>query len=174
MPGPTCPSGTRSLRRRGIHRPCGLGLGTARFAANPSVIGPPGNRDAPEPSHVRLHSRQGRVPRAPVLRGQGGPEAAAGIAGGVAYQFGDHTACFLYDAGEAAGTSRASQAFWKVDDLEREVSQLRGRGVEFEHYEPDEIGGMTMQGDIAEGGSAKAAWFRDSEGNIMALIEDRN
>jgi predicted enzyme related to lactoylglutathione lyase len=46
------------------------------------------------------------------------------IAGGVAYQFGDHTACFLYDAGDAAGTSRASQAFWKVDDLEREVSQL--------------------------------------------------
>ena len=96
------------------------------------------------------------------------------IAGGVAYQFGDHTACFLYDAGDAAGTSRASQAFWKVDDLEREVSQLRSRGVKFEHYEPDEIGGMTMQGDIAEGGGAKAAWFKDSEGNIMALIQARS
>jgi predicted enzyme related to lactoylglutathione lyase len=46
------------------------------------------------------------------------------IAGGVAYQFGDRTAAFLYDAGDSAGTSRASQAFWKVDDLEREVSQL--------------------------------------------------
>jgi len=94
------------------------------------------------------------------------------IAGGVAYRFGDHTACFLYDAGDAAGTSRASQAFWKVDDLEREVSQLRSRGVEFEHYEPDEIGGMTMNGDIAAGGGGKAAWFKDSEGNIMALIQE--
>jgi hypothetical protein len=27
---------------------------------------------------------------------------------------------------------------------------------------------MTMHGDIAEGGGAKAAWFKDSEGNIMA------
>jgi predicted enzyme related to lactoylglutathione lyase len=93
------------------------------------------------------------------------------IAGGVEYAFGDHTACFLYDAGDAAGTSRASQAFWRVDDLEREVAQLRARGVQFEHYEPDEIGGMTMKDMIAEGGGAKAAWFKDSEGNIMALIQ---
>ena len=93
------------------------------------------------------------------------------IAGGVAYEFGDHTACFLYDAGDSAGTSRASQAFWKVDDVEREVAQLRSRGVEFENYRPDEIGGMTMKDGIATGGGAKAAWFKDTEGNIMALIQ---
>jgi predicted enzyme related to lactoylglutathione lyase len=94
------------------------------------------------------------------------------IGGGVAYQFADHTACFLYDAGDNAGTSRASQAFWKVDDLEREVARLRERGVVFEEYEPDEIGGMTMKDGIASGGGGKAAWFKDSEGNIMALIQD--
>ena len=94
------------------------------------------------------------------------------IEGGVAYQFSDHTAAFLYDAGESAGTSRASQAFWKVDDLEKEMAQLRERGIEFEEYEPDEIGGMTMKDGIAEGGGARAAWFKDSEGNIMALIQD--
>jgi predicted enzyme related to lactoylglutathione lyase len=96
------------------------------------------------------------------------------IAGGVAYEFGEHTACFLYDAGDSAGTSKASQAFWKVDDVEREVASLKARGVEFEHYDSDEIGGMTMQGDIAAGeGGGKAAWFKDTEGNIMALIEER-
>jgi predicted enzyme related to lactoylglutathione lyase len=93
------------------------------------------------------------------------------IAGGVAYEFGEHTACFLYDAGDSAGTSRASQAFWKVDDVEREVAQLRSRGVEFEEYEPDEIGGMTMKDGIATGNGTKAAWFKDSEGNIMGLIQ---
>jgi predicted enzyme related to lactoylglutathione lyase len=93
------------------------------------------------------------------------------IAGGVAYEFGDHTACFLYDAGDSAGTNQASQAFWKVDDVEREVAQLRSRGVEFEEYDPDEIGGMKMKDGIATGGGAKAAWFKDSEGNIMALIQ---
>jgi predicted enzyme related to lactoylglutathione lyase len=93
------------------------------------------------------------------------------IAGGVAYELGNNTACFLYDAGESAGTSKASQAFWKVDDVEREVTNLKARGVEFERYPSDEIGGMTMKGDIAVGGGGKAAWFKDTEGNIMALIQ---
>ena len=94
------------------------------------------------------------------------------IEGGVAYPFGDHTAAFLYDAGESAGTSKASQAFWKVKDLEREVAELRSRGVQFETYEPEEIGGMTMKDGIASAGDMKAAWFKDSEGNILALIQD--
>ena len=94
------------------------------------------------------------------------------IDGGIAYQFGDHTGAFLYDAGDSAGTNKASQAFWKVDDLEREVAELKARGVRFEHYEGDEIGGMTMKGDIAEGGGTKAAWFKDTEGNILAIVQD--
>jgi predicted enzyme related to lactoylglutathione lyase len=92
--------------------------------------------------------------------------------GGISYQFGDHTAAFLYDAGESAGTSKASQAFWKVDDLEREVEALKKRGVKFERYGPDEIPGMAMNGDIAEADGGKAAWFKDTEGNIMALIQE--
>ena len=95
----------------------------------------------------------------------------AEIAGGVSYKFGDHTACFLYDAGDSAGTSKASQAFWQVKDVAREVQELRARGVVFEHYGPEDIPGMTMEGDIATGGGTKAAWFKDSEGNIMALIQ---
>jgi hypothetical protein len=59
-----------------------------------------------------------------------------------------------------------------VDDVEREVAQLKARGVKFEHYDADEIGGMSMQGDIATGGGTKAAWFKDTEGNIMALIQE--
>src|SRR5687767_7789713 len=101
-----------------------------------------------------------------------GLEPGQEIAGGVAYEFGKNTAAFLYDAGDSAGTSKASQAFWQVEDVEREVAQLKSRGVVFEHYEGDEIGGMTMQGDIATGGGTKAAWFKDTEGNIMALIQD--
>lgn len=58
-----------------------------------------------------------------------------------------------------------------MDDVEREVAQLRSRGVEFESYDPEEIGGMTMKDGIATGGGAKAAWFKDTEGNTLALIE---
>ena len=100
-----------------------------------------------------------------------GLEPQEEIEGGVAYGCGDHTAAFLYDAGESAGTSKASQAFWTVEDVEREVAELRSRGVTFERYEPRDIGGLTMKGDIAEGDGMKVAWFKDTEGNIMALVQ---
>ena len=90
--------------------------------------------------------------------------------GGVVYECAGGSWIFLYRS-QGAGTSKASQAFWQVEDVEREVAQLKARGVQFEHYESDEIDGMTMQGDIAVGGGVKAAWFKDTEGNIMALIQ---
>ena len=89
------------------------------------------------------------------------------IAGGVLYEFGDHTACFMYPTPNA-GTSRASQAYWQVDDVEREVAELKAKGVEFEEYD---LPGMKTKNGIADAGGAKAAWFKDSEGNIMALIQ---
>jgi predicted enzyme related to lactoylglutathione lyase len=90
------------------------------------------------------------------------------IAGGVVYEFGAGTACFLYPTPNA-GTSKASQAFWQVDDIEHEVTELKRRGVTFEQYDvPD----MDVEGSIYTGGGARAAWFKDSEGNILALIQD--
>jgi predicted enzyme related to lactoylglutathione lyase len=87
------------------------------------------------------------------------------VAGGVVYEFGAHTACFMYPTPNA-GTSQASQAFWQVDDVEREVAELKAKGVKFEDYDmPD------MKNGISTAGGAKAAWFKDSEGNIMAVIQ---
>lgn len=90
------------------------------------------------------------------------------LAGGVTYEFGGGTACFLYPTPNA-GTSRASQAFWSVADVEREVRELKERGVVFEEY--DQPGLKTVNGIMTAGG-AKAAWFKDSEGNIMAIIQN--
>jgi predicted enzyme related to lactoylglutathione lyase len=89
-------------------------------------------------------------------------------AGGVVYEFGEHTGCFLYPTPNA-GTSKASQAFWQVDDIEREVKDLKVRGVKFEEYDmPD----MKSSNSIYVGGGAKAAWFKDSEGNTLAVIQN--
>ena len=94
--------------------------------------------------------------------------ARAAVAGGVVYEFGKGTACFLYPTPNA-GTSRASQAFWQVDDIEREVAELKKRGVKFEDYDmPD----MKKEGSIFTGGGARAAWFKDTEGNILAVIQE--
>ena len=89
------------------------------------------------------------------------------IAGGVVYEFGDKTAAFLYPTPNA-GTSQASQAFWQTDDVEREVAELKSRGVVFEDY--DMPGEKSPSGVVTAGG-AKAAWFKDTEGNILAIVQ---
>lgn len=88
-------------------------------------------------------------------------------AGGVAYECAGGSWIFLYQSG-GAGSSRASQAFWQVKDVEAEVRELQSRGVRFEEY--DTPGIKTVNG-VADMGDTKGAWFKDSEGNIMALIQ---
>src|SRR5262245_28914330 len=89
-------------------------------------------------------------------------------AAGVVYEFAEHTACFLYPTPNA-GTSKASQAFWQVDDVEREVAELKARGVTFEEYD---VPGSKSANAIVTAGGAKAAWFKDSEGNILAVVQN--
>jgi catechol 2,3-dioxygenase-like lactoylglutathione lyase family enzyme len=99
--------------------------------------------------------------------GKLGFKAKGEIAGGVYYQFGGGTACFMYPTPNA-GTSKASQAFWQVTDIEKEVADLRALGVVFERYD---MPGGKMTTDIATGGGAKSAWFKDPDGNILAIIQ---
>ena len=99
--------------------------------------------------------------------GKLGFKAKEETAGGVVYEFAQGTGCFLYPTPNA-GSSRASQAFWQVDDIEREVTELKRRGVTFEEYDMPQMKG---ENGIYTGGGAKAAWFKDSEGNILAVIQ---
>jgi predicted enzyme related to lactoylglutathione lyase len=87
-------------------------------------------------------------------------------AGGVVYECGG-TEVFLYPTSNA-GTSTASQAFWQVEDVEGEVAELKARGVRFEEYD---IPGLSMKNGIVTGGGARTAWFKDTEGNIMAISQ---
>ena len=45
---------------------------------------------------------------------------------------------------------------------------MRSRGVRFEHYE---VPGAPPGSDIVDAGGARSAWFKDSEGNILAMIQ---
>jgi hypothetical protein len=49
------------------------------------------------------------------------------------------------------------------------VAELKARGVEFEDYD---MPGEKSPSGVVEAGGAKAAWFKDSEGNILAIIQD--
>jgi len=88
-------------------------------------------------------------------------------AGGVVYECGDGSWVFMYPSA-GAGTSRASTAFWAVDDVVAEVAALRKKGVVFEEYD---MPGLKTVNGIATGGGAKTAWFKDTEGNILAISQ---
>ncbi|HET9465358.1 MAG TPA: VOC family protein [Gemmatimonadales bacterium] len=73
----------------------------------------------------------------------------------------------LYQS-QYAGTNKATAATWPVgDDIESEVQALKAKGVTFEHYD---LPGMTRKGEVHVGGGTKAAWFKDPDGNILALV----
>jgi len=120
-------------------------------------------RDAP----IRAYILASDVPRARKFYEETlGLKPGEPYGGGVIYRCGE-TEAFLYQTPNA-GTSKASQAFWQVADVEAEVAELKARGVVFEEYD---MPGIKMQNGIATGGGAKTAWFKDSEGNIMAVSQ---
>jgi len=70
-----------------------------------------------------------------------------------------------------AGTNKATAATWGVDDdIEAIVPELKAKGVSFEHYD---MPGMTLKGDVHVGEGLKAAWFKDPDGNILALVSGK-
>jgi catechol 2,3-dioxygenase-like lactoylglutathione lyase family enzyme len=85
---------------------------------------------------------------------------------GVSFECGG-TQLFVYPA-PSAGQAAHTLAGWTVTDLDTEMADLRARGVTFEDY--DLPGIKTVEG-VAEAGGMRGAWFKDSEGNILGIIE---
>ena len=93
----------------------------------------------------------------------GGPDEPDG---GCTYPCGDGTAIHIYPSPGNAGTSSATVAGWVVENVEGTVDELTAKGVTFEQYgEPFN----TNEKGIAEFGDFSGAWFKDPDGNILAV-----
>lgn len=101
-----------------------------------------------------------------------GLEPAEERPGGLRYVLGGTEFAVFESSGSSNGAF--TQLAIYVDDLEATMAALRERGVVFENYEKT---GLTNRDGIAEvegnypskGGGERAAWLRDSEGNLLAL-----
>jgi catechol 2,3-dioxygenase-like lactoylglutathione lyase family enzyme len=93
----------------------------------------------------------------------GGPE---GDDGGVTYRCAGETLIHIYPS-EHAGESAATLAAWSTDDVEGTVDELTSKGVQFEHYDTDQI--KTDERGIARFGTDRVAWFKDPDGNTLAV-----
>lgn len=90
--------------------------------------------------------------------------------GGAYYKGADGTEFFLFpSSGKPSGDH--TQVGFEVKDAAAEVAELTKAGVTFEQYDfpglkTDADGLATIEGD-----QSKGAWFKDSEGNLIAIFE---
>jgi predicted enzyme related to lactoylglutathione lyase len=85
--------------------------------------------------------------------------------GAAMFEAGGGTRIFVYNSGAPKATNTA--ASFKVDDVLATVNELKGKGITFESYDMGPI--KTDENNIAKMGDLEAAWFKDTEGNILCV-----
>ena len=88
---------------------------------------------------------------------------------GQLYQTGG-VAWLIYETA-AAGTGRHTVAGWVVPNLDDGMRGMRANGVVFEEYDMGDQGPTTENGAARGPDGGGAAWFKDSEGNILSITE---
>ena len=73
----------------------------------------------------------------------------------------------LFRSGGAASGTHTQLALI-VSDIAGQVQALQARSVRFEEYDYPNL--KTVEG-VADMGYAKAAWFKDSEGNLLGIAQ---
>lgn len=80
---------------------------------------------------------------------------------------GGHSNLIVYRS-QYAGTNKATALNFRVGaEMSQTVAALKQKGVTFEHYD---FPGVTREGDVHLMGPLKSAWFKDPDGNIIALM----
>jgi predicted enzyme related to lactoylglutathione lyase len=88
-------------------------------------------------------------------------------AAGMAYECGKGSVMFVYPT-PTAGTAKSTVATWEVGDIVQVTQDLKNKGLEFERYD---YPGAVHEGDVHIWEGAKAAWFKDPDGNILGLSQ---
>jgi catechol 2,3-dioxygenase-like lactoylglutathione lyase family enzyme len=87
---------------------------------------------------------------------------------GLIYDLGGGTGFLLYPTPNAGQAPNTLMTFSSTD-VRGDVTELRDRGVVFEDYD---LPGLKTSNGIAMLGGRAGAWFKDSEGNILAIGEE--
>lgn len=85
--------------------------------------------------------------------------------GELRYRTASGAAVLVYET-ENAGSAKNTALLWTTTDFDAEVTRLRDAGVVFEEYDQP---GLKTENGVATTGTERAAWFKDSEGNILCL-----
>ena len=86
---------------------------------------------------------------------------------GMMYEAAEGTRFVVFPSPNAGQAPQTCMGF-ATSDIEREVRDLKTRGVTFEEYD---LPNFKTVDSIMSTGLTRSAWFRDSEGNILGIVQ---
>ena len=89
---------------------------------------------------------------------------------GIFLQAGKGSELYIYQ--RSATKADHTVISFEVKDIEAEAKELKRMGVKFEEYDIPSMGIKTVN-SIATMATRKSAWFKDTEGNILAIAQGR-
>ncbi|MGN6102069.1 MAG: VOC family protein [Devosia sp.] len=94
----------------------------------------------------------------------------AKLPGGTMFRAADDSRFVIYPTPNAGKAPQTVMGFM-TSDVEREVRDLKARGVTFEEYDYPTLKTVNS---IADLNGIKSAWFKDCEGNILGVVQFAN
>ena len=84
------------------------------------------------------------------------------------FECGDGTTLLVYGRPNPTQADHTQVRFW-TSDVAADVQELKGRGVVFEEYDFPTF--KTVDSIATTPGIGKSAWFKDPDGNTIALFQ---
>jgi catechol 2,3-dioxygenase-like lactoylglutathione lyase family enzyme len=84
------------------------------------------------------------------------------------FDCGNGTTLLIYGRGSGNSGDHTQVRFWSTD-VDKDVAELVGRGIDFEEYDMDAF--KTVDHVVTSSGIGRSAWFKDPDGNTIALFQ---
>jgi len=81
---------------------------------------------------------------------------------------GDGSTLLIYGRGKGNSADHTQVRFWSKD-VHKDVAELVGRGIVFEEYDMGAF--KTIDHVVTSAGIGRSAWFKDPDGNTIALFQ---
>ncbi len=84
------------------------------------------------------------------------------------FECGDGTSLVIYGRPNGNKADHTQVRFWS-SDIDKDVAELAANGVQFEEYDTETF--KTVNHVVTSEGIGRSAWFKDPEGNTIALFQ---
>ena len=84
------------------------------------------------------------------------------------FDCGSGSTLLIYGRGSGNKADHTQVRFWSTD-IGKDVAEFVGRGIEFEEYDSGLF--KTVDHVVTSAGIGRSAWFKDPDGNTIALFQ---